>query len=619
MAVYADVMVSAKVRNITDKSKIGLLLRYQDKNNGYIFYRDGTKIRIGKLQNGGLQVLAGDLFGDPSTFYLRDKDWYIKASAQGQNLSVWHSIDGDTWYGLNAVDPTFTQGKVGLYIEDTFGFFDDVRVERFSSGTLSLGDMFAWSIQKDESQKITHVKVIGEQKLWKDEFQWTNQLEDWTVLSGYWYSGGFILGTTSPSGGIIQSKYYGTEHGQTTTIKLFIKNMQGKAAILFKMADVDNAYKLTLEPTGLYLRKIEDGSPTTLGSYLIPIKNDETHEISARTEQTLTGYKIECFLDSEERIEKFDSTFTEGYFAVESDSPCQFMDAEVLEQIEGEAEDTALSAKWGRKTLVITDSEIRSKGKAQAKASAQLSLLREAKWRGSVEVPVNTILREGDIVDIKVPDEGLDTPFTIVEMKKEQTESGLTATLSLSERKREVEDVVEDIRSEQLRQNVKDIPIKGPPSLNEFEGDYSSWEKKWDAKLTNLGGGVFFIGILLDAGLIDLASVSVYSMTGYRSQFAINNGDEEKFTTLYSYNLQDWAAFSEAHSINNRYIVLENCDNSSLDILKNGVLVESVPFAGEGSGYFIKWAISQDGRYLAVVDYRYNGAEEYWLTLYEGV
>jgi hypothetical protein len=115
----------------TDEDALGVMFRYQDKNNYYRFIWDRAKRsrRLEKRVNGKFYILSEDIVP-----YNKGQTYELRILANGKHLTV-KIDDADIFY---AGDSSLTGGTVALYTcRNTGSYFDDVHVQDFNGTTLA--------------------------------------------------------------------------------------------------------------------------------------------------------------------------------------------------------------------------------------------------------------------------------------------------------------------------------------------------------------------------------------------------------------------------------------------------------------------------------------------------
>lgn len=122
-AVYADFAYTA----FDGGPRLGVVLRYQDPNNFYLFYRQagsgGREVRISKFVGGKETILAKTSVVDPA----KNVFFKLQAGAQGSQLML--ALDGGI-KKLSVTDSTFASGLGGILVQSAFGIshrIDNVR------------------------------------------------------------------------------------------------------------------------------------------------------------------------------------------------------------------------------------------------------------------------------------------------------------------------------------------------------------------------------------------------------------------------------------------------------------------------------------------------------------
>lgn len=147
-ASWKDYSVALKMRS-ADKDSLGVMFRYQDRNNYYRFSwgQDAAGRQLMKRENGIFKVLAED-----TVPYISGHNYLIELIAQGTTLQV--NIDGKPVFSVS--DQSLRNGTIALYSSRNQGsIFDDVSVVDVASGTVLLWDDFnraaltGWTVVDD--------------------------------------------------------------------------------------------------------------------------------------------------------------------------------------------------------------------------------------------------------------------------------------------------------------------------------------------------------------------------------------------------------------------------------------------------------------------------------------
>lgn len=132
---WSDYLVSLKMRS-TDNDALGVMFRYQDKDNYYRFtwFAEGKYRRLEKRVGGVFHVLAED-----AALYNTGQEYAVQITASGPSLKV--AVDGQPVFAVT--DDTFKHGSVALYSYYNAGsHFDDVHVQDLVTGNALVADDF---------------------------------------------------------------------------------------------------------------------------------------------------------------------------------------------------------------------------------------------------------------------------------------------------------------------------------------------------------------------------------------------------------------------------------------------------------------------------------------------
>jgi hypothetical protein len=149
-ANWKDYSVALKMRS-ADNDSLGVMFRYQDRNNYYRFSwgQEPAGRQLIKRENGIFKVLAED-----TVPYVSGHNYLIELIAQGTTLKV--NIDGKPVFSVS--DQSLRNGTVALYSSHNQGsIFDDVSVVDTATGAVLLWDDFnrgvltGWTVVDDVS------------------------------------------------------------------------------------------------------------------------------------------------------------------------------------------------------------------------------------------------------------------------------------------------------------------------------------------------------------------------------------------------------------------------------------------------------------------------------------
>jgi subtilisin family serine protease len=257
---------------------LGLIARYKDNNNYYMFGYESYKLRIKKVVNGIDQYLA-----EKDYFSLKEKLWYsLQAIVDGNNLKFY--VNGELILAIN--DTSFSTGKAGLITKGVTASFDDVVVtssrigERFSSTTVPFtvaGGTWGvvsstYQITAPSTATTTHLN--------------TRALHNTSI------SGDFTL--------MVDASVVNT----STTWKDF--------DIIFGYKDTNNYYFASFNQSdstnthGIF--KVQNGVSTQLENFGATITPETTYKVDIRR----MGNLIQVYLNGTFYGEAEDSTFTSG-------------------------------------------------------------------------------------------------------------------------------------------------------------------------------------------------------------------------------------------------------------------------------------------------------------------
>jgi len=148
---WRDYKVTLKMRS-TDDDALGVMFRFQDRDNYYRFAWDQERPgrHLLKRENGVFKVLAED-----SVPYVSGRTYLLEIIVRGNALEV--SVDGVLIFAVT--DTSFDGGTVALFSWFNQGsYFDDILVEDLTTGALLLwddfnnGDFVGWTIMDEGIQ-----------------------------------------------------------------------------------------------------------------------------------------------------------------------------------------------------------------------------------------------------------------------------------------------------------------------------------------------------------------------------------------------------------------------------------------------------------------------------------
>jgi subtilisin family serine protease len=257
---------------------LGLLARYKDNNNYYMFVYEGYKLRIKKKVNGTITELAYKDFSD-----LNFSQWYtLEAIVDGNNLRLF--LNGELMLGVS--DSSLSTGKAGLISFYVDGSFDDVVVsgaritERFSSTTVPFTAAGGtWGVASGKYQ-VTTPSTASTLHLNTRSLHNTSVSGDFTLMVD--------ASTVSTS------------------------NTWNDFAVIFGYKDTNNYYFASFnesnDPNTHGIFKVSNGVSTQLENFGATITPGTTYKVDIRR----TGNLIEVYLDGQFYGEAEDSTFING-------------------------------------------------------------------------------------------------------------------------------------------------------------------------------------------------------------------------------------------------------------------------------------------------------------------
>ena len=259
LATWGDYEVSAKIRS-ADNDAIGIMFRYQDKDNYYRFtwFAEGKYRRLEKRVGGTFTTLAED-----RTAYKSGQTYLVQVVTQGSFLKV--LINGKIIFSV--IDTAFSEGGVALYSYYNAGsYFDDVMVTDLATGTVLLSDDF-------------------------------NDLDfrGWTIIDEG--NDGGPSTWSAASGVLVQSSNIGStvNNGNLGTYALYTKRAwydyqvsfkmrsddDDRLGVMFRYQDDQNYYRFSWDKSGSrrQLVKRENGVFTVLAEDAVPYSNGITYQV----------------------------------------------------------------------------------------------------------------------------------------------------------------------------------------------------------------------------------------------------------------------------------------------------------------------------------------------------
>ncbi|MGH7797804.1 MAG: family 16 glycoside hydrolase [Candidatus Binatia bacterium] len=292
---WSDYLISLKIRS-ADNDALGVMFRYQDKDNYYRFswFAEGKYRRLEKRVGGVFHVLAED-----TAVYITGQSYALQISVSGSSLQV--AIDGKPI--LSANDTAFTRGTMALYSYYNAGsHFDDVRVQDLVTRATSLaddfndGDLVGWTVIDEGNHNGPSV---------------------WSVVDG-------VLTQTSNIG------FTGGDNGQRATYALYTRGNwtdyrlslklrssdNDRLGVMFRVQDSENFYRLSWDQgtPGRKLWKRERGVFKLLAEDAVPYATGQTHGL----EIIAQGNSFKVNIDGKPAFFLTDQSFPIGTVALYS-------------------------------------------------------------------------------------------------------------------------------------------------------------------------------------------------------------------------------------------------------------------------------------------------------------
>jgi len=162
-----------------------------------------------------------------------------------------------------------------------------------------------------------------------------------------------------------------------------------------------------------------------------------------------------------------------------------------------------------------------------------------------------------------------------------------------------------------------------PTPAVELEGDYSTWTKITDVELDTSDQTNFIASALL---YIDHVNAKVILDDRANKKIVSCNFDGSNCTLLASGDYYrggvDGGYFSEVKgsgitSLLGKYGIILNIDTGDTYVLKNGQIIQTIPWEPTSYFYPENVAISSNGQYIVLVETNVNG-KRLRLVMYEG-
>jgi len=292
---WTDYLISLKIRS-ADNDALGVMFRYQDKDNYYrfIWFAEGQYRRLEKRVGGVSHVLAED-----SAVYTLGQSYALQISASGASLKV--AVDGNPV--LSATDSAFTRGTVALYSHYNAGsYFDDVRVQDIVTGNILLADDFndgdhvGWTMNDDGNDAGPSA---------------------WSVANGELAQTSNIGATGGDPSRLGTHAVY--TRGSWNDYRLALKlrsSDNDRLGVMFRVQDSNNFYRLSWDQgsPGRKLWKREKGVFTLLAEDAVPYVTGQTYGL----EIIAQGNSLKVNVDGQPVFSVTDPSFPAGTVALYS-------------------------------------------------------------------------------------------------------------------------------------------------------------------------------------------------------------------------------------------------------------------------------------------------------------
>ena len=308
---WTDYLISLKIRS-ADNDALGVMFRYQDKDNYYrfIWFAEGKYRRLEKRVGGVSHVLAED-----SAVYTIGQSYALQISASGASLKV--AVDGNSV--LSATDSAFTRGAVALYSHYNAGsYFDDVRVQDLVTGNILLADDFndgdhvGWTMNDDGNDAGPSA---------------------WSVANGELAQTSNIGATGGDPSRLGTHAVY--TRGSWTDYRLGVKlrsSDNDRLGVMFRVQDSSNFYRLSWDQDspGRKLWKREKGVFTLLAEDAVPYVTGQTYGL----EIIAQGNSLKVNIDGQPVFSVTDPSFPVGTVALySSHNQSSFFDDILVEDL----------------------------------------------------------------------------------------------------------------------------------------------------------------------------------------------------------------------------------------------------------------------------------------------
>jgi hypothetical protein len=292
---WTDYLISLKIRS-ADNDALGVMFRYQDKDNYYRFlwFAEGKYRRLEKRVGGVSHVLAED-----SAVYTTGQNYSLQIRASGTSLQV--AIDGNPVF--SASDSAFSRGTVALYSHYNAGsYFDDVRVQDLVTGNILLADDFndgdhvGWIMNDDGNDAGPSA---------------------WSVADGELAQTSNIGATGGDPSRLGTHAVY--TRGSWNDYRLALKlrsSDNDRLGVMFRVQDSNNFYRLSWDQNspGRKLWKREKGVFTLLAEDAVPYVTGQTYGL----EIIAQGNSLKVNVDGQPVFSVTDPSFPAGTIALYS-------------------------------------------------------------------------------------------------------------------------------------------------------------------------------------------------------------------------------------------------------------------------------------------------------------
>ncbi len=257
---------------------VGVMGRYLDSDNYYMFVYDSGQLKIRKKVSGSIIDIASRNF----TFSLNDT-YTFRAELSGSNLKLY--VNGAEQLSIN--DNTFSSGKAGLITCYANAKFDNVLIQTESQSPVLLFEDF-------EDQTANG---------------WTVERGQWSIVN---FSSSYKYDTQDEDN--IARSYVGELSWSDYSVEVDLEvNSWGSTGsrlvgILGRYANADNYYMFVYDSGQLKIRKKVSGSITDIAAKNFTFVLNNTYVFKA----VQKGSNLKLYVNDDEQLSINDNTFSSG-------------------------------------------------------------------------------------------------------------------------------------------------------------------------------------------------------------------------------------------------------------------------------------------------------------------